>query len=164
MLSVLTGGQPSAYSIHTMDDNTGILSGSSFAACCAAQMSTDGRTIGALVYISPVDEMMEGLRSVVQQMLTVFAIVAFAAVLASMLLASLLTRPITRLTRTLQKMGKGDLSVRVPVTGAREIRELAASYNYMAEQLESLDKSRNQFVSNASHELKTPMATMKILL
>jgi signal transduction histidine kinase len=34
----------------------------------------------------------------------------------------------------------------------------------MAAQLESLDKTRNQFVSNASHELKTPLATMKIML
>ena len=34
----------------------------------------------------------------------------------------------------------------------------------MSEKLEMLDKSRNQFVSNASHELKTPLATMKILL
>ena len=61
-------------------------------------------------------------------------------------------------------MGKGDLSVRVPVRGSGELRELAENYNTMAAQLESLDKSRNQFVSNASHELKTPLATMKILL
>jgi two-component system, OmpR family, sensor kinase len=68
------------------------------------------------------------------------------------------------LTATLQKMGHGDLSVRVPVKGSGELREMAISYNTMAEQLESLDKSRNQFVSNASHELKTPLTTMKILL
>ena len=61
-------------------------------------------------------------------------------------------------------MGKGDLSVRVPVRGSGELRELAENYNTMASQLESLDKTRNQFVSNASHELKTPLATMKILL
>jgi signal transduction histidine kinase len=61
-------------------------------------------------------------------------------------------------------MGKGDLSGRVPGKGSGELRELAENYNTMAAQLESLDKTRNQFVSNASHELKTPLATMKILL
>jgi len=64
----------------------------------------------------------------------------------------------------MRKMGKGDLSVRVPEKGSGELRQLAETYNTMASQLENLDQSRNQFVSNASHELKTPLATMKIML
>jgi len=64
----------------------------------------------------------------------------------------------------MRKMGKGDLSVRVPEKGSGELRQLAENYNTMAAQLENLDKSRNQFVSNASHELKTPLTTMKIML
>ena len=44
--------------------------------------------------------------------------------------------------------------VRVPEKGSGELRELAENYNTMATQLERLDKTRNQFVSNASHELK----------
>ena len=107
---------------------------------------------------------MESLQSVEKQLLYVFALVAGAAMLVALLFAHVLTKPIVGLTRSIQRMGKGDLSVRVKVKGSGELRELARSYNTMAEQLESLDKSRNQFVSNASHELKTPMATMKILL
>ena len=64
----------------------------------------------------------------------------------------------------MRKMGKGDLSVRAPVRGSGELRELAENYNTMAEQLERLDQSRSQFVSNASHELRTPLTTMKIML
>ncbi len=45
-----------------------------------------------------------------------------------------------------------------------EFAELAAAFNRMSEKLEQLDRSRNQFVSNASHELKTPLSTMKILI
>ena len=48
--------------------------------------------------------------------------------------------------------------------GSGELRELAENYNTMAAQLERLDKTRSQFVSNASHELKTPLTTMKIML
>ena len=54
--------------------------------------------------------------------------------------------------------------MRVPVKGSGELRRLSETFNTMSEKLEMLDKSRNQFVSNASHELKTPLATMKILL
>ena len=61
-------------------------------------------------------------------------------------------------------MGKGDLTARVNVRTSGELKELAESYNAMAEQIEHLDKSRSQFVANASHELKTPLATMKLLL
>ena len=42
--------------------------------------------------------------------------------------------------------------------------QLAEAFNSMSEKLETLDQSRNQFVSNASHELKTPLATMKIMI
>ena len=61
-------------------------------------------------------------------------------------------------------MGEGDLSVRVPERGSGELRQLAENYNTMAAQLEKMDRSRNQFVSNASHELKTPMTSMKIMV
>ena len=82
----------------------------------------------------------------------------------ALMLSGMLTRPVKALTQTIRRMGKGDLSARVNVRTSGELRELAESYNAMAEQIEHLDKSRSQFVANASHELKTPLATMKLLL
>ncbi len=41
---------------------------------------------------------------------------------------------------------------------------LAATFNTMSERLENLDQKRSEFVSNASHELKTPLSSMKILI
>ena len=61
-------------------------------------------------------------------------------------------------------MSKGDLSARVRVRGKNEFAGLARAFNSMSERLEQLDNSRSQFVSNASHELKTPLSTMKILI
>lgn len=61
-------------------------------------------------------------------------------------------------------MGKGDFSSRVEENGSGEIKHLAQAFNSMSEKLEALDMTRNQFVSDASHELKTPLATMKIMV
>jgi signal transduction histidine kinase len=107
---------------------------------------------------------MDSLGTVQLQLIRVFAVIVVAALLLALFLSQVLTKPITDLSRTMRKMGKGDLSVRAPVRGSGELKELAENYNTMAEQLERMDQSRNQFVSNASHELRTPLTTMKIML
>lgn len=154
---VLVNGQHAAYGIHPID-------GEDYAACCAASMVLSGRTVGLLVSISPVQELVDSLAQVREQMVKVFLIVAGSAMIAALFFSRRITRPITALTRTIQKMGKGDLSARVKVRTSGEMRNLAESYNAMAEKIEHFDQSRSQFVSNASHELKTPLTTMKILL
>lgn len=161
---ILCGGKTVAYGIHRLHEGADAENADDYAAYCASVLTGQAGVMGVLLYVSPVAEMMDSLDQVQRQLMSVFILVAVAALTVALFFSQVLTKPIIRLTRTIQKMGKGDLSVRVPVKGSGELRNLAASYNAMAVQLESLDKSRNQFVSNASHELKTPLATMKILL
>ena len=169
IISIVVDGEASAYGVRSVASEHTPL-GSTYdtaqhmSYCAAALTSHTGETIGALLFVSPVEELVASLNAVQTQMMTVFAVVAVAAIAMALLFARIVTNPVSALTSTIQKMGKGDLSVRVPVRGSGELRDLAVSYNTMAQQLESLDKSRNQFVSNASHELKTPLTTMKILL
>lgn len=167
VLAVLTGGESTAYGIHRLQDTAAPLTANAaddyVAYCTASIIGTRGR-LGVLLFVSPVQEMMTSLHEVQQQLLSVFLAVALAALTAALVFSQVITSPIAALNKTIQKMGKGDLSARVKVRGSGELRQLAESYNTMAEQLERLDKSRNQFVSNASHELKTPLTTMKILL
>ena len=169
IISIVADGRSTAYGVHGVDGENTAFSGigsdtQHVAYCAAALVSSSGETIGALLFVSPIEELVASLSAVQFQMITVFLIVAAAAVAMAQLFARIVTKPVSALTYTIKKMGQGDLSVRVPVRGSGELRELAVSYNTMAQQLESLDKSRNQFVSNASHELKTPLTTMKILL
>jgi signal transduction histidine kinase len=60
-------------------------------------------------------------------------------------------------------MSKGHLNQRVNIRGGGEFRQLGEAFNIMSEKLENLDNARNEFVSNASHELKTPLSAMKVL-
>ena len=168
VLQVLTGGETSAYGIHTQGTSeTKRMSGEENAdhlAYSVHEITGENGQIGALLFVSRIQGLVDSLGTVQIQLIRVFAVIAVGALLLALLLSQVLTKPITDLSRTMRKMGKGDLSVRAPVHGSGELRELAENYNTMASQLERLDKSRNQFVSNASHELRTPLTTMKIML
>jgi len=171
--SVLLGERDTDYGVHDFDsqDSPSIFSyfsartqGESWVAYCSAALTDKGKTIGVLLYSASAGDMMSGLVQLQKNMIVYFLIAAVFATAIALVFSRLLTKPIDRLTHGIQKMGRGDLSVRVPVKGGGELRKLAETFNTMSEKLERLDKSRNQFVSNASHELKTPLSTMKILL
>lgn len=73
-----------------------------------------------------------------------------------------LVRPVLQLTAAARQMSKGNLQVRLPDTRRRdEIGVMSRTFNGMAEQLERLDVMRQQFVSNVSHELQSPLTAMK---
>ena len=168
VLQVLTGGAEEAYGIHTPGEAekermAGSADTGHLAYSVHAIEGKEGRA-GALLYVSRIQPLMDSVSTVQFQLISVFTVIALAALVLALFLSQILTKPITNLSRSMRKMGKGDLSVRVPEKGSGELRELAENYNMMAAQLERLDKTRNQFVSNASHELKTPLTTMKIML
>ena len=168
VLQVLTAGNADAYGRYTPGRETAESmsgeEGAEYVAYCARELRSGGRLLGTVLFVSRIQKMMDSLNAVQWQLVTVFIVIALAALVLALILSQVLTKPITDLSRAMRKMGKGDLSVRAPVRGSGEMKELAEAYNTMAAQLESLDKTRNQFVSNASHELKTPLATMKIML
>ena len=168
VLRVLAGEAVESYGIHApgrdiVEEMSGEI-GADYVAYSAHEMDGFQGRIGVALFVSRVQSLMDSLNTVRVRLTSIFAVIAVTALVVALFLSRVLTNPITAVSRTMRKMGKGDLSVRVPVRGSGELRELAENYNTMAAQLESLDKTRNQFVSNASHELKTPLATMKIML
>ena len=168
VLRVLSGSAEQAYGMHDPGEpGADRMGGSDYSGQLAysvhAMDGPDG-PVGALLFVSRIQSLMDSLSTVQWKLISIFALIVVAALVLALFLSQILTKPITNLSRSMRKMGKGDLSVRVPVKGSGELRELAENYNVMAAQLERLDKTRNQFVSNASHELKTPLATMKIML
>ncbi len=73
--------------------------------------------------------------------------------------------PLKNVLGVIIKMSEGHFDQRIDVRGIRhnEITDLALACNNMAERLEQVDTSRQNFVSNVSHELKTPLSSMKVL-
>ncbi|MFN8612277.1 MAG: ATP-binding protein [Vulcanimicrobiota bacterium] len=85
--------------------------------------------------------------------------------LLSLLLARWLTLPLRRLTRASRRLGQGHLRERLPESGQRdEIATLSRAFNHMADNLQQQQESLKRFVSDASHELKTPLASLRSLI
>ena len=172
--SILSEGKTEDYGVHQTESRSAALDvlglfrpfdqGVEWVAYSTAGLVQNGQTIGVLLLTSPMQGTMERLFTLQDKMILYFLIAAGVAMVIALVFSRVITRPIVSLTRSIQRMGRGDLSVRVPVKGSGELRRLSETFNTMSEKLEMLDKSRNQFVSNASHEMKTPLASVKILV
>ncbi|MGI9598984.1 MAG: sensor histidine kinase [Acidimicrobiales bacterium] len=87
-----------------------------------------------------------------------------AALLMVQFLARGLTRPLRNMADAATAMAGGDYSHRVQSNGSDEVAELARSFNVMAAELAETDRLRKEFVANASHELRTPVAALRSTL
>lgn len=73
-----------------------------------------------------------------------------------------LTQRLEGLQRGVQRWGEGDLSVRVPVQGDDEVADLSQRFNQAAERIEGLMASQKSLLANASHELRSPLARIRM--
>ena len=80
---------------------------------------------------------------------------------ASFLLTRRITRPLTDIASIAGEFARGDFSKRVIPSGSREIRDLAAAFNHMADQMSMTEQSRRDFVANISHELRSPITSIQ---
>jgi two-component system, OmpR family, sensor histidine kinase BaeS len=87
--------------------------------------------------------------------------VAVLAVLATLLLSRRVLRPIRQLTRASERLGEGDLTERVPVSGHDELAVLAAAFNRMATSIQRGEERQRRMVADVAHELRTPLANLR---
>ena len=71
--------------------------------------------------------------------------------------------PIKKILKSINDITDGQLHQRVKINGNNEIAQLGEAFNTMTEKLEQIDTSRQEFVANVSHELKTPLSSIKVL-
>lgn len=92
------------------------------------------------------------------------AAASLIAVLIAGVAASLytrrLTRPLLEISQAAASMARGDFSRQVSEGGAREIHDLAVSFNSMSRQLADIERTRRDFIANLSHELRSPMTNI----
>jgi len=170
--SILVRGETADYGVHSLETGEAaqaermlrFAGAEEWVSYSTAGIVSASHVIGVMMLVSSVGGLMQGLSAVQTQMTILFVAVALAAGTSGMFFSGVFTRPISEMTKVILRMSKGDLGARVEEKGSGEIKQLAVAFNSMSEQLEALNQTRNQFVSNASHELKTPLATMKIMI
>ena len=108
--------------------------------------------------LAPVDRAQQGLA---KTFLIAGSLTVAAALLAAFFAAAWISSPLRRMARAAGAVDAGDLSGRVPEGGAREVQQLAESFNHMLDRLEDAFARQRAFVSDASHELRTPLTAIR---
>ncbi len=93
--------------------------------------------------------------------LTIFISIMIAIFV--LLTSEIVMKPVRKILDSIKEITQGQLHQRVKVKGKNEIAELGEAFNIMTEKLEKVDEARQEFVSNVSHELKTPLSSIKVL-
>lgn len=86
---------------------------------------------------------------------------AVLAVLLSYLLARRLTRPIGELAAATRRLAAGEQGVAVPIRGEDELADLGTAFNHMSNELAGARESQRSFLESVSHELKTPLTSIR---
>lgn len=81
---------------------------------------------------------------------------------AGVVIAREFARPVRRLDEAALQIASGDLGVRVPVEGSAEQRSLSRSFNEMTDRLSRAIRAQQQFVADASHQLRTPLTGLRL--
>lgn len=129
------------------------------------QRDTGPGTAGAVALARPTTEVDQR----IALLWTVIAVTAGAGLIAAALvaigLARWVSRPLSQLETAAQALGDGDLGARVPAhTGPGEVRSLAANFNVMAARLEALVRGHQATMADVSHQLRTPLAALRLRL
>lgn len=100
-------------------------------------------------------------RQVQTAVITVLVIVLVVGSLLILIASRYLVNPLKKLTLATQRLARGNFNVHVAVMQKDELGQLAASFNHMAGELKQLEQMRQDFVSNVSHEIQTPLTSIR---
>lgn len=119
--------------------------------------------VGAIVMNSSTRDI-ESLLSAMEQRAFIFSL-AFAILISifAIYFSNRLTKPLKRVVSSIDHLTEGYLDEEVSIKGYYEIEKISDSFNKMINRMQKIESSRQEFVSNVSHELKTPITSIKVL-
>ena len=165
-----TGSAVGLYAFYTeivqaLDGNDAFFSsydGQAFLSRVASPVVYHNETVGAIYAYEYDTEQAELFRSLRSNLLRISLLVAVLVVLLGRRLSRMLTGRISDLLQAIQQVREGAYSHRAAEEGTDEIAQIAAEFNSLTDRLQTTENARRRFVSDASHEKKTPLAGIRL--
>ncbi|NTU79993.1 MAG: HAMP domain-containing protein [Chloroflexales bacterium] len=98
---------------------------------------------------------------IARRLLDFMALSAMVGLAGGVLIARVVSAPVSAMARAVRQIGQGDLTIAVPVRGSQELRELARTFNTMAADLRHAAQARRNLMGDIVHELRTPLAVLE---
>ncbi len=121
----------------------------------------DGTRVGTFRVADPLTSVDQALQSLRNRFIAVGLGALLLSVAIAIWLANLITRPLRRMAAVASAVDSGDLSHRIDYRGEDEVGVLADSFNHMMDRLEEGFRLQRDFVSDASHELRSPLTVLR---
>lgn len=118
---------------------------------------------GSVFISSSINSLYENVNSLIYKIKVLLIVVSLLIMVGLYLLTYLFLKPINKFYPAIENIKKGDLGQKVDIRTSDEFSLLGDAFNSMTVRLNEVDEQREAFVANVSHELKTPLASIKLL-
>ncbi|MDP3447900.1 MAG: HAMP domain-containing sensor histidine kinase [Eubacteriales bacterium] len=116
---------------------------------------------GTLIVVFSLVDVTEASRVLLQQLWVITAVLMGAALILSLVLSRLFSRPVVSVTQAAKALAAGDYSVKTPVRSRDEIGQLTQALNELGDELGKAEELRRELIANVSHELRAPLTIIR---
>lgn len=129
----------------------------------AVPIEMGGNIIGGVYLAESINTIDDTIQSTRTSLIVFSTLIVILIGMLSLAMSYIITSPLAQFREVAREISKGNFTKRANVRGHNEMAQMAETLNYMCDELGVLEEKRRKFVSDASHELKTPMAGIKLI-